>query len=241
MFLVGKLNYLSVVSRPDLSFAVSSLSQVLKNPSKEHWFLTEKVLRYPKGSFDLGRSFKSSNELKLVRFCDSDWGGDPNERRSFSGCCFKVSKFSSVICWSYRKQQTVALSSTEKECMSISLDAQECVDLLFLVQSSDLGGPVLLHGDNQEVIKLAQNPITHSRSKHIDIRHHFIGDLVERRIIKLQYLPTEDNIADILTKALASSNFNQFRCGLFRTVSLRGVLAINEAILTLKMTSSMQT
>ena len=151
MSLVGKLNYLSVVSRPDLRFVVSSLSQVLKNPSPEHWPLAKKVLRYLKGSLDLGLCFKSPKELKLVEFCNSDSGGDPNDRRSISDCCFEVPEFISVNCWSSRKQQTVALTSTEAEYMSNSLAAQECVYLLSLVQSLglDLSGRVLLHGDNQ--------------------------------------------------------------------------------------------
>ena len=84
MSLVGKLNYLSVVSRPGLSFVVSSLGQVLKNPSHDHWFLAKKVLRYLKGTFDFGLVFKHSEFLKLFGFCDSDWGGDPNDRRSTS-------------------------------------------------------------------------------------------------------------------------------------------------------------
>ena len=77
MTLVGKLNYLSVVSRPDLSFVLSSLSQVLRNPSHDHWLLAKKVLRYLKGTFDLGLVFRHSECLKLVDFCDSDWGGIP--------------------------------------------------------------------------------------------------------------------------------------------------------------------
>ena len=129
MSLVGKLNYLSVVSRPDMSFVVSSLSQVLKYPPHDHWLLAKKVLRYLKGTSDLGLVFKHSECLKLVGFCDSDWGGDPNYRRSTSGYCFKILDDSSVICWSSRKQQTVALSSTEAEYMSISLASQECVYL----------------------------------------------------------------------------------------------------------------
>ena len=217
MSLVGKLNYLSVVSRPDLSFVVSSLSQVLKNPAQEHWLLAKKVLRYLKGSLDLCLVFKRSKNLGLFGFCDSDWGGDPNDRRSTSCYCFKLSVESSVICWSSRKQQTVALSSTEAEYMSISSAAQESVYLLSLCKSLvlDLGGPVLLHGDNQGAIMLAQNPITHSRSKHIDIRHHFVRDLVERKVIQLDYLPTDQNLAEILTKALTGPKFIQLRCGLF--------------------------
>ena len=101
--------------------------------------------------------------------------------------------------------------------MSISLASQECVYLLSLVKSLglDLDGPILLQGDNHGAIKLAQNPITHNRSKHIDIRHHFVRDLVEREVIQLQYKPTDQNIADILTKALGRPKFNQFRCDLF--------------------------
>ena len=135
-----------------------------------------------KGTFDLGLVFKHSECLKLVGSCDSDWGGDPNDRHSTSGYCFKFSDDSSVICWSSRKQQTVALSSTEAEYMSISLASQECVYLLCLVKSLglDLGGPILLQGVNHGAIKLAQKPITHSRSKHIDIKHHFVPDPVER-------------------------------------------------------------
>ena len=161
--------------------------------------------------------FKRSKNLELFGFCDSDWGSDPNDRRSTSGYCFKLSVEIIVICWSSRKQQTVASSSTEAEYMSISSAAKESVYLLSLCKSLglDLGGPVLLHGDNQGAIKLAQNPITHSRSKHIDIRHHLVRDLVERKVIQLDYLPTDQNLADILTKALAGPKFIQLRCGLF--------------------------
>ena len=101
--------------------------------------------------------------------------------------------------------------------MSIFLASQECVYLLSLVKclGFDLDGPILSQGDNHGGIKLAQNPITHSRSKNIDIRHHFVRDLVEREVIQLQYIPTDQNIADIFNKALGRPMFNQFRCDLF--------------------------
>ena len=101
--------------------------------------------------------------------------------------------------------------------MSISLASQECVYILPLVKSLGLhlDGPILLHGDNHGEIKSAQNPITHCRSKHIDIRHHFVRHLVEREAIQLRYLPTDQNIADILTKTLGRPKFSQFRCDLF--------------------------
>ena len=170
-----------------------------------------------KGTLDFGFVFGHSECLKLVGFCGPDWGGDPNDRRSTSGYGFKISDDSSLICWSSRKQQTVALSSTEAEFKSISLASQKCVYLLSLVKSLglDLGGPILLQGDNHGAIKLAHNTITYSRSKHNDIRHHFVQDLVEWEVIQLQDIPTDQNIPDILTKALGHPKFNQFRCDLF--------------------------
>ena len=101
--------------------------------------------------------------------------------------------------------------------MSISGVFQECVCLLSLVKGLglDLDGPVLLQDGNQGAIKLAQNPITHSRSKHIEIIHHFVRELVEREVIQLRYKPTDQNILDILTKALGRLKFNQLRCDLF--------------------------
>ena len=131
-------------------FCTLSLSQLLKNPSHDHWLLAKKVLRYLRGTFDLGLVFKHSECLKLVGFCDSDWGRDPNDKRSTGGYCFQISEDCSVICWSSRKQQTVALSSTEAEYMSVSSTFQEFVYLLSLVKSLglELNGPSLLQGDN---------------------------------------------------------------------------------------------
>ena len=97
MSLGGILNYLLVVSRPDLSFVVLSLIQVLKNPSHDPWLLDKKVLRYLRGAFDLRLVFKPSECLKSVGFCDSDWGGDPNDRRPTSGYCFEFSDDGSVV------------------------------------------------------------------------------------------------------------------------------------------------
>ena len=101
--------------------------------------------------------------------------------------------------------------------MSVSLASQGYAYLLSLVKSLCLGldGPILLQGDNHGAMKLAQNPITHSRSKHIDIRHQFVRDFVEREVIQLRYITTDQSTADILTKALGNLKFNQFTCDFF--------------------------
>ena len=129
---------------------------------------------------------------------------------------FEITDDTSVICWSSHKQQTVALSSTEAKYMSISLDSQECVYLLSLVKSLgfDLDGTILLQADNHGRSSLLKTQSDRVEAD-IDIRHHFVRDLVEREVIQLRYIPTNQNIADILTKALGSPKFNQFRCDLF--------------------------
>ena len=113
-----------------------------------------------------------------------------------------------AFCWSSRKQQTKALSSTEAEYMGISVGSQECIYLLSLVKclGLDLDGPVLLQEDNPGAIKVAQNPITYSRSKHIDIRYHIVREIVEWEVIQLRYVPTDQNKAVILLKPLAGTS-----------------------------------
>ena len=166
--------------------------------------------------------------LKLVGFCDSDGEGNPNYRHFTSGHCFEISDGSCFICMSFPRQQTVALSSTETDCVIISLASQECVYPLSLVNIIDvaLDGAVLLRGDNEEAFKLAQS----SRSKHIDIRYQFVRDLVEREVLQL---PTDQNNADFLTKTLGGPKFNQILFDLFsQSVAhhLGGVLKINETV-----------
>ena len=115
MSLDVKLNYLSVISRPELSFVVSSLGQVLKNRSHDHYLWAKKALRYLRATFVIGIFFKHSECLELDGFFNSDSRGDPNDERYASVHCFKFSVDSSLTCWSSLKQQTVALSSTEAE------------------------------------------------------------------------------------------------------------------------------
>ena len=189
-----------------------------------HWKAVKHLLRYLKGSSDWCLTYRKSesSEFGLYGFSDSDWANDVDDRRSTSAYCFKLSPNSGVVCWSSRKQPTVALSSCEAEYIAMSSAAQELVFLRGLV--CDLGvlphsklsdSPHLLYGDNQGAIALATNPIAHKRTKHIDIRHHYLRDLVEQKTLKLQYIPTGENLADILTKNLPKETFVNFRQQLF--------------------------
>lgn len=219
--IVGKINYLSVVTRPDLAFIVSSLSQYLSKPTAEHLVAAKHVLRYLKGTVNFSLTLRKSESFELIGYCDSDWAADAGDRRSFTGYCFKLGSESDVLSWCTRKQPTVALSSMEAEYMSMSAASQHVVFLRSLLHSLGFGlsGPSIIHADNQGAILLAQNPIGNRRSKHIDVRHHYVRELVEGNTIHLSYIPTEENISDSLTKNLGTEKFKKFRAKMLTTTA----------------------
>eukprot|EP00253_Pinus_taeda_P030438 PITA_30438 len=155
----------------------------------------------------LGGSLIQEDEVKLCGFTDADWAGSPTDRKSTSGGVFSIG--STVFSWYNRKQRSVALSSAEAKYMATSLAACEAIwmrKILVGLFGSYLK-PTVIYCDNQSCIKLSANPVFHDRSKHIDIRYHHIRDCVQRRVMLLSYIPTEDQDADILMKALTRRKF----------------------------------
>ena len=202
--LIGALMYVAIGTRPDITHAVNSLSQFNGCHRKVHWIAAKRILRYLKGTIDLKLVYRKDNE-NLRGYVDADWGNCIVDRRFYTGSTFILS--GAAISWESRKQRTVALSSIEAEYMSITDAAKEAIHLTKFL--NELGFSQLanaeLFNDNQGAGKLAENPIFHSRSKHIDIRHHFIRDVLATQPLKLSYLPTEKMIADVLTKPLMAS------------------------------------
>ncbi len=203
--MVGSLIYAMTCTRPDLAWIVTKLSQYLSKPTKAHHVAVKHVFRYIKGTLNYALTFrKSSNKLMLHGYSDADWGSS-EDRRSTTGYCFTLDNYSASISWKSQKQVTVALSTCEAEYMALASAAQEA---LFLIQLlCDLDGfdchtDVVIHCDNQGAIALSQNPVHHKRSKHIDIRYHFIRSEVLSKRIKLEYVRSEENVADMLTKAM---------------------------------------
>lgn len=203
--LIGSLMYLAVATRPDIAYAVSLLSQFNTNYEKRHWDAAKRVLRYLKGTSDYGIYF-SKNQEELKGFADADWGGCINDRRSYTGYCFKLS--SGAISWESRKQRTVALSSTEAEYMGLSEAVKEAVYLRKFFEELEIEETqeLIIYNDNQGAAKLAKNSQFHGRTKHIDIRYHFIRDVVEDQKVTIKYIRSEDMSADILTKSLSKKN-----------------------------------
>jgi hypothetical protein len=204
--LIGSLMYL-VNTRPYLCFAVNSLSHFMVEPWRVHWVRAKYVLRYLKGTMDYGLNYDRGDGVILIGYTDSDWAGRVSDKKSILGCCFGLG--STVVSWFNQKQKSVALSSAEVEYMVASHAICEAIWLckllvgIFGVQIR----PTVIYCDNQSCIKLFENPIFHDRSKHIEIRYHFIWDYVQRGAIELQYISTDEQVADVLMKALGRGKF----------------------------------
>ena len=215
--MVGSLIYAMTCSRPDLAYIVTKLSQSLANPSQGDWITVKHVLRYIKGSYDKKLTYtKSQHGLKIVGFSDSDWASSV-DRRSTTGYYFSLTEHGPPISWKSKKQHTIALSSCEAEYMALTAATQEAIFLKML--SKDFGlvtkEPIRINGDNQGSLLLAKNPVINERSKHIDIKHHFIREKYDDGTIDLTYVPTNDNIADLMTKPMSKGKLNYFNSSLF--------------------------
>ncbi len=191
-------------SRPDISFAVSSLARFSSKPTNEHWTALKRLLRYLKGTLTQGILYTKDGSSSIIGYTDSDWVGDVNDRKSTSGYMFLLS--GGPISWRSQQQKCVALSTAEAEYIAMANTAQESVWLkqlmAELVNSSD-ETPTLLYEDNQSAILL--NPQFHGRAK--TYRHHFIREKVSNGIIMLEYCSTSEILADILSKGLAREAF----------------------------------
>lgn len=202
---LGSIMYTMCMTRPDLSYAVSALSQFASNPGIAHWNAVQHVFRYLKGTTGMKLVYPRVHDSAtpiLVGFSDSDWGNNRDDRRSVTGYVFTLN--GTAISWSTRKQPTVALSSTEAEYMASTQATKEAIWLRLAM--TDLGfpitGPTIIHVDNQGALALSKNPEHHDRTKHIDIQHHFVRERVTLGEVDLAYIPTDAQTADVLTKAL---------------------------------------
>ena len=147
----------------------------------------------------------------LRGYTDADWAGSVVDRKSTSGCCFNLG--SASISWMSRKQKSVALSTAEAEYIAASMACCEAVWLrkLFSELFQHVLDTTVILCDNQSGIRMTENPVFHDRSKHIDIRYHFIRDMVQRGAVRLDHIGTDEQVADILTKPLGKVKFLTFR------------------------------
>jgi hypothetical protein len=207
--IIGSLMYL-MNTRPDICFSVNTLSQFLVEPRHVHLVATKHVMRYLKGTLDCGLSYHGDHDFTLSGYTDSDWARSVSDRKSTSGCCFNLG--SAMISWQSRRKSSIDLSTAEEEYIvacSASYEAIWLCKLLTGLFDLEMEATTILC-DNQSFIKMTENHVFHERLKHIEIRYHYICDMVQRGAIKLQYVSTNEQVVDVLTKPLSHVNFEHF-------------------------------
>ena len=208
---VGSLLYLSTKTRPDIAYAVGSVARFCAKPTKEHWTALKRILRYLKGTGNFGLLYSGATSSEMVGYSDADWAGDVTDRRSTSGYVFLLS--GAAISWKSNKQTCVALSTAEAEYVALSAAGQEALWLQQLVSdllNTSIQETTILE-DNQAAICLAKDQQVHGRTKHIDIKYHFIRSLVHAGRIRIVYCASEDMVADMFTKGLPIKQFEKLR------------------------------
>ncbi|GJZ74372.1 retrovirus-related pol polyprotein from transposon TNT 1-94 [Tanacetum coccineum] len=203
--MVGSLMYLTA-SRPDLVFAVCMCARYQASPTKKHLEALKRVFRYLRGTINWGLWYPKDTAMALTAYADADHAGCQDTRRSTSGSAqFLGDK---LVSWSSKKQKSTAISTTEAEYIAMS---GCCAQILWMrSQLTDYGfvfNKIPLYCDNRSAIALCCNNVQHSRSKHIDIRHHFIREQVEKGVVELYFVTTDYQLADIFTKALPRERF----------------------------------
>jgi hypothetical protein len=178
-------------------FSVCMCARFQASPREIHMKATKRILRYLKYTPNIGLWYPKGAQFELIGYTNSDYVGCKVDRKSTSGCCQFLGR--SLVSWSSKKQNSVALSTAEAEYISAG---NCCAQLLWMKQT-------LL--DNESAVKLATNPVQHSRTKHIDIRHHFLRDHVGNRDITIYSIGTDDQLADIFTKPLDETRFCTLR------------------------------
>ena len=218
--IVGALQYLTF-TRPDIAFSVHQVCQFMQKPMQIHFVAVKRILRYLKGTLQSGIHY-TKGSLDLLAYSDADWAGDPNDRRSTTGLIVFLG--SNPVSWTSKKQQTVSRSSTEAEYRALSTTSAELdwVQQLLQFLGIKLSQPPVLFCDNLSAIALSFNPIQHQRTKHIEVDVHFVRERVSNNQLIVQFVSSQEQAADILTKGLSSPLFhthcNNLRLGLCKPV-----------------------
>jgi histone deacetylase 1/2 len=215
---VGALNYAALCTRPDIAHVVNQLGKFMVTPAMIHWKAVKRVFRYLKGTASLKLQFKSTGNstplYQLVSYADADFANDMEKRQSVGGHVILLNN--NLITWKCKKQRLTADSTQEAEYIAMAgcTQAIKWISNLFTELNIQLQLPSILYCDNNAAIAITRNEGQHVKSKHIDIKYHVTRQEVFSRRIEVRRVTTEENLADILTKALPPQRFSQLRSSL---------------------------
>lgn len=204
--------YVAFTSRPDLCVAVNYFSQFQSCPTEQHWIHLKRVLRYIRGTLDLGLVYSGSDGASVLEaYADADWANDLTDRKSLSGYVFRI--YGNTVCWVTRKQSTIPLSSTEAELVSLSTAVCHGTWLTRLLKDLEINmnNPVKYFEDNQSTIRVAEDERGVGRLKHVDVKYMFVRNEIKEGRIMLEYVPTAEQLADAMTKGLPVGIFLKHR------------------------------
>lgn len=208
--IVGALQYLTL-TRPDIAFPVNKVCQFLHAPTTLHWVAVKRILRYLKSCARLGLKINKSFSSLVSAYSDADWAGCPDDRRSTGG--FAVFLGNNLVSWHAKKQATVSRSSTESEYKALANATAEIIWIQTLLKELKVSSPPVarLWCDNMGAKYLASNPVFHARTKHIEVDFHFVRERVNNKLLQIDFIPSEDQVADGFTKALSVRKLENFK------------------------------
>ncbi len=211
--IVGELNHIAIATRPDIAFAVNYIARFQDSPNLSTCKALRHILKFLNSTKDHHLKF-SGRVNSLVGYSDADWAGDPINRKSTSGYIFYLGN--SPISWQSRLQPTVALSTTEAEYIALTAASQEAIWIRSLLREWGLtmNMPTTIWSDNTGAIQITYSPTNHRRTKHIDIKFHYIRNLVKSNKIVVDKIHTSEMLADVLTKNVSTQVQLNLRDGL---------------------------
>nr|GEY95056.1 putative ribonuclease H-like domain-containing protein [Tanacetum cinerariifolium] len=223
-FMVGSLMYLTA-SRPDIMFVVCAYARHQVTPKKCHLHAVKRIFRYPKGHPKLGLWYPKESPFDLVAYSDSDYGGATQDRKSTTrGCQFLGRR---LISWQCKKQIIVATSTTEAEyvaaascCRQVLWIQNQLLDYVYNFMNTKI------YIDNNSAICIVKNTVYHSKTKHIEIRHHFIKDCFEKKLISEDHIHIDENVADLLTKPFDAGRFQYLVCKRFPLLGKLSIVSV---------------